>query len=126
MMQAPLEPTVATGVDQDDLDGATGAEGGTDQRRATMAGDMEAGAGAGLDIQVLGHAAGDVGRPAHVAARMRQRLAEVKDVHAVGGGQFGERDHATASVTAQASATVGQAPHRASMARARRPRSVSQ
>ena len=63
-----------------------------------MAGDVEARASAGLDVQVLGDAAGDVGGPTYVAARMGQRRGEVDDVHAVGAGQVGKRDHAASSV----------------------------
>src|SRR5438067_11976033 len=84
-----------------------------------MAGDVEARPAAGLDVQVLGDTAGDVGSPTNVAAGMSQGLGQVQDVHAVGGRQLDERDHA------EASATFGQGwPKRASMASAWRPRSV--
>jgi hypothetical protein len=65
-----------------------------------MAGDVEAGPAAGLDVQVLGDATRDVGRPTYVPPRMSQRLRQMEDVHAVGGRQLGERDHAEASVWA--------------------------
>jgi len=96
-MQPPLEAAIATGIDLGDLDCATSANSSADQRRAAMAGDVEARLPAGLDVQVLDHAAGDVGRPAHVAPRVSQRLGEVHDVDAVGRGQIGERDHIEAS-----------------------------
>ena len=116
---------MAAGVDLGDLDGAAGADGGADQRRAAMAGDVEARPAAGLDVQVLGDTAGDVGSPAGIATRMRQRLAEMQHVDAVRAGELGERDHATEVLEALAWATVGQGPNRRSMARARRALSVS-
>ena len=100
MVQTPLEAAIATGVDLGDLDGAAGADGGADQRRAAMAGDVEAGPAAGLDVQVLGDATRDVGGPTYVPPRMSQRLRQMEDVHAVGGRQLDERDHAEASVWA--------------------------
>jgi hypothetical protein len=95
-MQPPLEAPIAAGVDLADLDRPAGTDAGADQRRAAMAGDVEARIGAALHVQVLGDTTGDVDRPTHVAARRGQRRGEVDDVHAVGGGQRGERDHAQA------------------------------
>jgi hypothetical protein len=97
VVQASFEPAVATRVDPGDRDRAAGADGRADQRRAVVAGDVEAGLAAHLDIQVLGHATGDVGRPAHVATGMRERLAQVQEVDAIRGGQLSQRDHAAAS-----------------------------
>ena len=60
MVKPSFEAAIATGVDLGDRDGAAGADGGADQRRAAMAGDVEARPSAGLDVQVLGNPAGDV------------------------------------------------------------------
>jgi hypothetical protein len=98
MVKPSFEAAIATGVDLGDLDGAAGADGGADQRRAAMAGDVEAGVGAALHVQVLSDAAGDVGGPADVTSRLSQRRREVNNVHAIGGGEFGQRDHAASSV----------------------------
>ena len=98
MMQAALETAIAARVDLGNQDCAAGADGGADQRRAAMAGQVAARPAAGLDVQMLGDAARDVGRPANVAARMGQWLAEMQDVHAVGGGELGQRDHAATPV----------------------------
>jgi hypothetical protein len=56
-----------------------------------------AGRAAGLDIEVLGDTAGDIGSPARVAAGVNQRRVDVDDVHAVHRRQISERDHAEAS-----------------------------
>src|ERR671932_2913958 len=78
VVEAPFEATITAGVDLGDLDRATGADGDADERRAVMVGAVLAATGAaagvgvqvkarlaaGLDVQVLGDAAGDVGRPA--------------------------------------------------------------
>ena len=62
-----------------------------------MAGDVEARIDAALHVQVLGDTAGDVGRPANVPVRVGEWCGEVDDVHAVGGGHLGQRDHAEVS-----------------------------
>jgi len=97
-MKTTFQPAIATGVDLGDRDGAAGADSGADQRRAAMAGDVEARIDAALHVQVLSHAPRDVGSPTYVAAGVGQRRGEVDDVHAVGAGQVGKRDHATLSV----------------------------
>jgi hypothetical protein len=96
-MQAPFEPAIATWVDLGDQDGAAGTDGRADQRRAAMAGGVGARAAAGLDVQVLGHAAGEVAGPTDVAAGVGEGLGQVEHVDAFDGGQLGERDHAEAS-----------------------------
>ena len=91
-----------------------------------MAGDVEARASAGLDVQVLGDTAGDVRSPARIAARVSQWLGQMEDVHAGGGGELSQRDHAATlvSASAQASATVGVGPNSQARASARLPASV--
>jgi hypothetical protein len=49
-MQPSFEATVAARVDLGDLDGAASPDGRAHQRRAAVAGDVEARAGAGLDV----------------------------------------------------------------------------
>ena len=107
IVQPPFETAIATGVDLGDPDRTAAAESGADERRAGMMCAVLAAAGAaagvrvqvgarlaaGLDVQVLGHAAGEVEGPARIAMGMSQRRVDVQDVDAVGGGEVGERDH---------------------------------
>jgi hypothetical protein len=87
IVQSPFEAAIATWVDLGDPHGPAGADGRTHQRQAGVvsavlaaaraaagiSAQVEASPDTGLNIQVLGHAAGDVGSPAHIAARMCQR-----------------------------------------------------
>jgi hypothetical protein len=98
VMQASFEPAIAARVELHHDDGAPTADRSTDQGRAAMARDVEARLAAGLDIQVLGDTAGDVGRPARIAARVSQRLGQMEDVHPGRGGELGEWDHAATSL----------------------------
>jgi len=100
IVEAALQAAIPAGVDLDNGDAAAGADSRTDQRRAAMAGDVLASTGAGLDVQVLGHAAGDVGRPADVAARMGQGFREVEEIDPLRRGEVGEGDHAATSTVA--------------------------
>ena len=77
IMEAPFESPISARVDMDDENNAATTDGCADERRAAVAGDMEARLAAGLDIQVLGHAAGDVSSPAHVAPRVGQGFAQM-------------------------------------------------
>jgi hypothetical protein len=49
---------------------------------------------AGLDVQMLGNATGDVGGPANMPVRMLHWRVEVQGVHAMSRRQFAERNHA--------------------------------
>jgi hypothetical protein len=85
-MEPPFEPAITARVDLGDEDGAAGTDSRAHERRAAVAGDVEARLAARRDVQVLGDAAGDIRRPADVAPCMSQGFAQVDDVDTRGGG----------------------------------------